>query len=183
MAAPDYVPAPALDEPRVYQSPPWRGEAWTADRPGEIGGPQPTGAMLGDPGPDQGYALRLARGFRDRLVLTSAESVDDAIAGCVAIAMRRASSYGRGPVIHDLTVAFTLWGYLAPAPPEVMALRTKVFAAVAMVHHYTERRAIVDAVPADLLRASPSEVAVLVQSEPERIMEMARAAAAAQSHG
>ena len=73
MAAPDYVPAPALDDPRVYQSPPWRGDAWTADRPGDLDGPRPTGAMLGDPGPDAGYALRLARAFHDRLVVGPAD--------------------------------------------------------------------------------------------------------------
>lgn len=182
MAAPDYVPAPALDDPRVYQSPPWRGDAWTADRPGDLVGPRPTGAMLGDPGPDAGYALRLARAFHDRLVLGPAESAEDVVAGCVAVAMRRASMFGRGPIVHDLTVAFTLWGFLAPAPTELVEVRSRVFASLAMVHHYTERRALVDTVPSELLRLSPADVAGFVEAEPAKVVELARAALAAQSH-
>ena len=32
MAAPEYVPHPPTDKPRVYESPPWDGEAWLAFR-------------------------------------------------------------------------------------------------------------------------------------------------------
>ena len=45
------------------------------------------------------------------------ESVDDAVSGCTAVALRRASLYGRAPVIHDLRIAFTIWGFLDAAPP------------------------------------------------------------------
>ena len=89
-----------------------------ADRPGELDGPQPEGTRLGFQGPDQGYALKLAdERIRPRLQLSRGEHADDAISGCVGIAMRRASLYGRAPVIHDLTIAFTIWGYLDPSPP------------------------------------------------------------------
>lgn len=182
MAAPDYVPAPVDDPARVYSSPPWRPESWMADRPAEIAGRQPLGPRLGDPGPDQGFALRLARQVRGRLVLTSAESEDDAIAGSVAIAMRRSAMFGRAPAIHDITVALTLWGYLSEAPADLVAVRAQVFAAVASSHHYMERRAIVDAVPEDVLRLDPASVAALVRNEPSRIMAMANAALAGQSH-
>lgn len=182
MAAPEYVPAPVAAEPRVYQSPPWRGDAWTPDRPAEISGGQPSGLRLGDVGPDQGYALKLARSLHGRLLLTSSENEEDAIAGCTAIAMRRSASFGRGPTMHDLTVAFTLWGFLSEAPSDLVALRTKVFASVAMVHHYMERRAIVDAVPEEVLRLSPADVAAFVRNEPSAVLAMARAALAGQSH-
>jgi len=138
--------------------------------------------MLGDPGPDAGYALRLARAFHDRLVVGPADSVHDVVAGCVAVAMRRASEFGRGPVVHDLTVAFTLWGFLAPAPADLIDVRSRVFASVAMVHHYVERRALVDSVPDELLRLSPADAAAFVGSEPAQIVAMARAALTAQSH-
>ena len=180
MAAPDYVPTPVADPARVYQSPPWRPESWLAERPAEIPGRQPLGP--GDPGPDQGYALRLARQVRGRLVLTGAESEDDAIAGVVAIAMRRSAMFGRAPSIHDLTVALTLWGFLAEASPEFVAIRAQVFASVASTHHYMERRAIVDAVPEDVLALDPASVEALVRNEPSRIMAMANAAIAGQSH-
>ena len=182
MAAPEYVPAPPDAEPRVYQSPPWSGDSWVADRPAEIVGGQPTGARLGDIGPDQGYALKLASTLRGRLVLTSTESEDDAIAGCTAIAMRRAASFGRGPTMHDLTVAFTLWGYLAEAPYELVTIRSKVFASVAMFQHYMERRAIVDVVPEEILRLSPADMAAFVRNEPSSVLTIARAALAAQHH-
>ena len=170
MAAPDYVPEPADDQPRVYVSPPRRPDTWRADRPAEIDGLQPSGARLGVPGPDQGYALKLARQFQDRLVLVPGESADDAVAGCVAIAMRRSSIFGRAPMIHDLTVAFTLWGYLGEAPAELTSVRKERFAAVASVHHYEERREIVDAVPEDVLRMSHTQVAELVRAEPTLVL-------------
>ena len=44
-----------------------------ADRPGDLGGPQPTGARLGAQGPDQGYALTLVTLFDD---LCSKKHVD-----------------------------------------------------------------------------------------------------------
>lgn len=182
MAAPEYVPAPTSAEPRVYQSPPWRGDRWIPGRPGEIVGGQPEGPRLGDPGPDGGYALRLARSMHGRLVLTPNEDEHDAIAGCVAIAMRRAASFGRAPIMHDLTVAFTLWGFLAEAPPDLVALRAKVFAAVGHAHHYMERRAIVDAVPEEVLRLSPADVAAFVRNDPSAVLAIARAALDAQHH-
>ena len=182
MAAPEHVPVPAASEPRVYQSPPWRGDPWVADRPGELEAGRPTGLRLGDPGPDQGYALRLARSLHGRLVLTAGEDEHDAIAGCVAVAMRRASSFGRGPTMHDLTVAFTLWGFLSEVSADLVGVRSKVFAAVGHPHHYMERRAIVDAVPEEVLRLSPADVASFVRNDPARVLAIARAALAAQHH-
>jgi hypothetical protein len=178
MAAPDYVPPPTDTKPRVYTSPPWRGDVWLADRPAELGGAQPLGPRLGTPGPDQGYALKLARRFEGRLVLAPGEAEEDAVAGCLAVAMRRSSQFGRAPVIHDLTVAFTLWGFLDEAPPELVAVRTRLFAAVASPHHYMERRAIVDAVPDELLSLTPAQAAGVVRDEPSRVVAMAEAALA-----
>ena len=43
MAAPDYVPKPTDEQPRVYTSPPRRPDSWRADRPAEIDGLQPAG--------------------------------------------------------------------------------------------------------------------------------------------
>ena len=84
------------------------------------------------PGPDQGYALPLASRLRPQLVLSDAERADDALTGCTAIGMRRASMFGRAPVIHDLRIAFTIWGFLDPAPPaELVALRVGTFEGVA----------------------------------------------------
>jgi hypothetical protein len=158
MAAPEYVPRSPVDKPRVYRSPPWNGEEWLADRPGELTGRQPLGPRLGYPGPDQGFVLKLARRFDDRLVLDETESSHDAVAGCSAVALKRASLFGRAPAVHDLTVAFTVWGFLAPADAELLRLRRPLFEEAANPHHYMERRRIADLVPQAVLRLTHDEV-------------------------
>lgn len=159
MAAPDYVPVKAIDDARVYTSPPRRPEPWLADRPAELRAGQERGDGLGSPGPDQGYAALLAERFRGRLSLRPGEHEDDALAGCLVVATKRASLFGRAPVVHDLTIAFTLFGFLdEPADDELVALRRTLFEEVADAHHYPERRRIADAVPEATLRLSPAEV-------------------------
>jgi hypothetical protein len=159
MAAPEYVPHPPTDKPRVYESPPWDGAAWLADRPGDLAGRQPLGPRLGYPGPDQGFAIRLANRFDERLVLTVGEHAEDVKAGCTAVALKRASLFGRAPMVHDLTAAFTIWGFLAEADAELVRLRTPLFEEVASPHHYMERRRIADLVPQAVLRMSHQEIA------------------------
>ena len=122
--------------PTTFPSP------WLADRPADIAGRQPAGPRLGYQGPDQGYALTLAARLRPELHVQSGEHVDDALAGCTAVALRRASMFGRAPVIHDLRIACTIWGFLDPSPPaELVDLRRPLFDGVAnTLHHYDELR-------------------------------------------
>jgi hypothetical protein len=161
VAAPEFVPVSPTDHPRVYGSPPRLADPWVAARPGElVGEAQPAGPMLGTQGPDLGYALKLATTVRDRLVLTEGEHADDAVAGCTAVAMKRASLFGRAPVIHDLTMAFTLWGFLDEAPAELVAFRKPLFAEVASHHHWAERRRIVDLVPDEVLHRPHTQLRV-----------------------
>lgn len=167
MSAPNYVPR-APEHVRVYESPPWNPDPWVADRPADLKAGQPHGDLLGNPGPDQGYALLLAERFRDRLVLTSVEGADDAIAGCVAVANKRASLFGRAPMIHDLTAAFTIWGFLAKADPALVERRRGLFAAAALGPHYAERCRIADAVPAEVLRLPHAEIIRLCEADPSR---------------
>ena len=113
MAAPEYVPVKVTDKARSYESPDHVPAPWTADRPGDLDAlQQPEGRYHGDIGPDQGYALVLVKRFHGRLHLAEHEHEEDAMAGCVAVAMRRASLFRRAPVIHDLDIAFTVWGFL-----------------------------------------------------------------------
>lgn len=92
--------------------------------------------------------------------LTPGEDLDDALAGCTMIGLRRASLFGRAPVIHDLRIALTIWGFLDPDPPaELVATRRALFEGVAHVaHHYAEGRAIADMVPEATLRCTPQQV-------------------------
>lgn len=168
MGAPEFVPTKPNAVVRAYGSPPRRPESWRAERPGDFADDhrQPTGDRLGSQGPDQGYALRLARLIEPELQLTEGEHARDALAGIVAIANKRASIVGRAPMIHDLRVAATLFGFFdGDADPELVALRRRLFEEVGHFHHYAELRAIVDMVDPEVLRQSPGKVADRYRSD------------------
>lgn len=137
------------------------------DRPGEISGFQPGGERLGDQGPDQGFALRIASQLRPKLQLQQGENADDAIEGCLGIALRRASMFSRAPVVHDLTIAFTIWGFYDPEPDEeLVTIRRNVFDGLRHVsHHYAEARDAVDQVPSETLRTSHGDVTASYPSQ------------------
>jgi hypothetical protein len=160
MAAPQYVPDPPTDRPRSYASPDHVPEGWWPNRPAEVLERQPSGARFGYQGPDQGYGLALANRMRSEVQVTAGESVDDAVQGCLAIGLRRASMFGRAPVIHDLRIAFTVWGFLDPSPPvELLEARRAVFGGVGNpAHHYDKWRAVADRMPENTLRMSPEAV-------------------------
>jgi hypothetical protein len=153
MAAPEYVPVKPMDDVRTYESPPRRPEPWLARRPGDLKGEQPRGVRFGNMGPDQGYGLVLAKRLADQLRLEPGEQLDDVIAGCLGVGLKRASLLGRAPVIHDMTVAYTVWGYLDHQPPaELLRLRKPAFDECALPLHYAERQRIVAAVRDEPLR-------------------------------
>jgi hypothetical protein len=154
---PSFVPIVEADQVR----PSYRlnvPRIWTQSRPSEVRGTsQPEGRLLGKPGPDQGFALKLARRFEARLVLTEGDSTEDAIAGCTGVAMRRCAHFGRAPAVYDLEFAFTLWGFLGGAPADLVEARSPLFRSAA--HHYLAQRAIADSVQDEALRLTPDAVA------------------------
>lgn len=160
MAAPKYAPAPAVDRARVYASPDVVPESWEPDRPAELEGRQPTGERLGYQGPDQGYVLTLAARVRSQVRVQGDESTDDALRGCAAIALRRASMFGRAPVMADLRLALCIWGFLDPSPPmELVSARRVLFEGLRHGgHHYSECRALVDMIPDETLRMTLDHV-------------------------
>jgi hypothetical protein len=156
MTQPEYVPIVTGDRVRGAERLPVPN-AWKADRPAETDrAVMPIGARLGTVGPDQGYAIHLARSFENRLELATGEDKHDAVAGCVGIATKRAAIFGRAPVVYDLEHAFILWGFLGGAPPELIDIRTAAFQGAG--HDYWLVRAIVDQVPDATLRLNPAEV-------------------------
>lgn len=153
MSAPDYVPVIHSDKARTSLAmPPSR--RWTATRPADLDRGQPSGPMLGTQGPDQGYALRLAQLFVDRLHLAPGENKGDVMAACLPIAGRRASLFGRAPVIHDLELAFGIWGTLGDAPADLIDYRRERFFGAA--HDYWRQREIANQVPEATLRLTPA---------------------------
>jgi hypothetical protein len=124
-----------------------------------VDGLQPVGDRMGAMGPDQGFALTIAKKLAPRLQLADGERLDDAIRGCVGIALRRASLFSRAPVVHDLNIAFTAWGFFDENPPaDLLERRAELFEGVGNVnHHYAEGRRIADLVPEATLRMTPDE--------------------------
>ncbi|MFN8022050.1 MAG: hypothetical protein U0Q03_11025 [Acidimicrobiales bacterium] len=161
MAAPKFAPVPPVDDARSYSSPDYVPRMWMPDRPAEIIGFQPQGTRLGYQGPDQGFGIKIANTFRPKLQLQTGESADDAVTGCLGIALKRASLFSRAPVVHDFTVAFTVWGFLDASPPaDLLALRRELFQG--MHHHghgYHAQRHVADMVPDSTLRMTPQQAA------------------------
>lgn len=167
MAAPRFAPVSPVEPVRYYESPDHVPAPWQPGRPGEIDGRQPTGERLGYQGPDQGYIITLAERARTRIRVQQGENPDDVVRGCSLIALKRASLFGRAPVVHDLTVALALWGFLSDAPSaDQVAVRRELFAGLRNpAHHYAEGRELADMVPESTLRLTPEQVAARVAAE------------------
>jgi hypothetical protein len=154
---PDYVPLQAPDRVRPSDrlSTP---DAWVADRPADLVDMRlPEGHKFGSSGPDQGYGLKLAKRFEERIVVVEGEERHDAVAGCFACGTRRSAQFGRAPVIYDMEWAYTLWGYLGAAAAELVAWRAGLFRGAS--HHYWDQRTIVDTVADATFALSPAQVA------------------------
>jgi hypothetical protein len=165
VAAPEYVPQKAMKHVRSYESPPRQPQSWRPDRPGDSDTGFERGDRFGAQGPDQGYVYVLARRFEGQLQLAADEREEDALVGCTGVALKRASLFGRAPVVHDMTVALTVWGFLGDAPPDLIAFRQPLFVEVASPYHYPEQRRVVDLVPDDVLRRTPDEIAEAHRSD------------------
>jgi hypothetical protein len=139
--------------------------AWRADRPGDLVAGQPTGNLLGRPGPNIGYALTLARRLEDSLQLAPHEHRADALAVVAELAMKRSASFGRAPTMPDLEVAATLLGYRGDVDPGFAEWRAQ--AVHGADHAYAARRALVDAVPDAVLRMPPKVPQLLAECRAE----------------
>jgi hypothetical protein len=172
MAQPSFVPITEADQVRGarHLSVPTK---WVADRPADLAGPiRPTGISYGTPGPDQGFALRVARRFEHRLSLTAGEDVEDVLHGGAILASKRAGLLGRAPCVYDLDAVFALFGFLVPDPPEgLVVLRRQLFASAS--RDYVVQRSLVDSVPdatlllsAEQLSARPGDWSALLDGAP-----------------
>ena len=156
MTQPKFVPIAEADQVRPARHLHVPG-SWTASRPAELVVPSRIGGRsMGTPGPDAGFALRLATRFVHDLCLGEGESEHDAVAGIALIAARRAALFGRAPCVHDVRFALNLWGFLSDAPDALQETRRAAFSALS--HDYEAQRALVDRISEDTLRLSPDEV-------------------------
>src|ERR1700689_3130259 len=138
MTQPSFVPIAEADQVRPSLQLEVPGP-WSTNRPAELAVPrQPEGKGFGKPGPDQGFALRLARRFEDRLRLSASESAEDVIVGVAMLASRRAGLTGRAPCVYDVETALALFGFVSDAPADLVAERANRFRSVA--HDYAVQR-------------------------------------------
>jgi hypothetical protein len=127
---------------------------WRADRAGDVRGGQPKGELFGSPGPNIGYALSLVARARDRIALAPHEHFVDAAAVIGEVAMKRAASYGRAPIMADVECAMLVLGYQGGCAPDFAKWRVQM---VQGAHEdYWRRRAICDALDLDALRLAPA---------------------------
>lgn len=156
MTQPTFVPIAEADQVRPARHLHVPGP-WTTSRPAELTVPSPPrGRSVGTPGPDSGFALRLARRLEHEVRLTEGESVHDVVLGAALVASKRAALFGRAPSVYDVRAALNLWGFLDDgAPADLVARRRAAFSSVS--HDYVAQRALVDSVDEALLRLTPEE--------------------------
>jgi hypothetical protein len=156
MTQPTFVPISEADQVRPARHLHVPG-AWTATRAAEFAGPVAArGPRVGSPGPDSGFAMRLAHRFEHDLKLGEGEAAHDALYGVALIAAKRAARFGRAPSIYDVQFALSYWSFLAEVPAAQQAIRRPIFSAVS--HDYVAQRALVDAIPEETFGLQPSDV-------------------------
>ncbi|MEA2023245.1 MAG: hypothetical protein U9N79_03010 [Actinomycetota bacterium] len=126
---------------------------WTPNRPGELTGTgMPWGGAFGMPGPDAGYALKLAA--PRELILAEHEHRADANAAVAAVAAARSSLVGRGPTRGDIDAAIVILGY--DTESEFGPIRAAAIGGSA--HHPNRIRGVIAGIPADVYDATADEL-------------------------
>ncbi|MCB0975228.1 MAG: hypothetical protein KDB86_11815 [Actinobacteria bacterium] len=131
-------------------------KAWVAERPGELIYGQPHGAMLGSPGPDQGYALTLLRAAKTWIQYGPHEQPHDGDALLSALAIRRAALFGRAPTMVDLKIAAAILGMDGNGAPAQIDWRTRVGRGAH--HHLDEVHHAIDGVPNEVLKSPLAKI-------------------------
>ncbi|KJF18287.1 MULTISPECIES: hypothetical protein [Acidithrix] len=163
MTQPDYVPVASGTQLRKFDELSNPG-SWMSDRVAELP-PNPhsaveQGVLLGTPGPDSGFAIKLARYELAKISLDENEHHEDVEKAVTSVAIKRSALYSRAPVIHDVRFALKLFGYgeeLSP-PVELVEFRKKAFSGVA--HDYFKVRRLLDLIPVATLSLSVDEIDV-----------------------
>jgi hypothetical protein len=156
MTQPTFVPISEADQVRPARHLHVPGP-WTTSRVAELGVPKaPTGRSIGTPGPDSGFALRLAHRFAHDLKLGEGETEHDVLLGIALVASKRAALFGRAPCVYDVQFALAHWNFLGEASAQLQAERRALFSAVS--HDYVAQRALVDSVPEAAMRGPVGQV-------------------------
>ncbi len=144
--------------------------AWEANRAGDLPTGQPDGPLYGKPGPNVGFATKLAHGRSDRMHLRDHEALEDALPVVSELGMRRAASFGRAPTVHDIDWAIRLMGYDRPVGDD---FDWRLPAVEGAHEEWPRRREIVNVVPDELLRLAPDQLGEGVEEFRAAVRELA----------
>ncbi len=158
MPTQDFVSPKNIDTPRHEQNMP-EGidtpvpDSWKAHRPGDEKTHKTSDdQLLGNAGPNVGYALSLVAREKSSFVLVAHEHLHDVEVLIGEIAMRRASHFGRAPVMDDIRFASKLLGYdAAPAQGEE---KWRPLLVNGCGHDEHRRRIIVNSIPDEIIAGS-----------------------------
>jgi len=163
MPTQDFIAPKKIDTPRHDQNMPEGVEtpapkSWRADRPGDQGQrhKEADNQLLGNAGPNGGYALTLAVRHSKDLILTDHEHNHDVEILLAEIAMRRASSFGRAPIAADIEFAAHLFSYDIQSSQGIEKWRPRLVHGVGHDEH--ARRLIVNSVPDEIIQGTKGEI-------------------------
>lgn len=155
MPTQDFVFPQKSDSPRHQQNMPEGNEnpvpkSWVADRPGDMeNAGKSQGSLFGHAGPNVGYAYTLVAHVFDTLFLSTNEHRHDVEPLLAEISMRRASHFGRAPIMKDVDCAVHLLSYGLEL--DEGAMNNRVYLITDCGHDEHKRRSIVNSIPDDLI--------------------------------
>lgn len=174
MSTQDFVSPKRIDEPRHEQNMP-EGvdtpipDAWTPARPGDSldDSRSESEHLLGNAGPNVGYALSLIAHQRDNIVLAAHEHAHDVEPLLGEIAMRRASHFGRAPMMGDVTFAMKLLSYDVEPTQGEEKWRPRLVHDCG--HNEHRRRIIVNSIPEEIVEGSHVDVKAAISGWWEKL--------------
>ena len=89
------------------------------------------------------------------------------MAGCVSVALKRASLAGRAPISEDIYVALLVFGFIFEnTPQELVAFRQKLFRGAGLSHNQQAAvQKIADSVLSDVVVKTPDQIQDLQRSD------------------
>lgn len=156
MATKDFIFKRMIDEPRHEQNMPEgidtpAPKGWLASGPGYVGKDQIIrhGKLIGHAGPNIGFAITLAKRASKNWYLVKGEHIEDVEILLAEIAMRRASFFGRAPIVGDIGFASHLFGFHGEPEQGEEHWRPKFVHGTGHDEH--KRRIIVNSIPEEII--------------------------------
>lgn len=125
---------------------------WSNPRSGKITSSDANESLMGSAGPSGGFALKLVHEQLAKMVMSDDEEAADIAIGLGVLVSKRASIFGRSPIIFDVHFFEVLFGLDGTQDQSLIEFRKMFFRGAA--HSYLVQRQLADAVPESTLRLS-----------------------------